>query len=255
MSITRNILRASDGALLDTFIREFDFYLDSLDHIFHLQGRIGLDAPALSGLSERDQNRFKSFLFLTESVNTTSMGVLRLFAGNLYSDAFALLRMMYEAACLMHYGNQSPQHGDEVCNTMFKSGLDGQDHSKREWALIREAEAHWEAEKPDLVPLRKYINNFGAHISRAKIVLGNVSVVGNQSASTIFLDNSRKKEYLMGLDMLHSLLMMILKEYDEHAASYPGAMPSVADKIAAHNKRFLAEVRPFLQARGGLTSN
>lgn len=254
MSTTRNILRVPDG-VLDTFIREFDFYLDSLDHIFHLQGCIGLDAPALSGLPERDQNRFKSFLFLTESVNTTSMGALRLFAGNLYSDAFALLRMMYEAACLMHYGNQSPQHGDEVCNTMFKSGLDGQDHSKGEWALIRKAEAHWEAEKPDLVPLRQYVNNFGAHISRAKIVLGNVSVVGNQSASTIFLDNSRKKEYLMGLDMLHSLLMMVLEEYDEHAASYPEAMPSVAEEIAAHNKRFLAEVRPRLRARGGLTSN
>ena len=254
MSTTRNILRASDG-VLDTFIREFDFYLDSLDHLFHLQGCIGLDAPALSGLPERDQNRFKSFLFLTESVNTTSMGALRLFAGNLYSDAFALLRMMYEAACLMHYGNQSPQHGDEVCNTMFKSGLDGQDHSKGEWALIRKAEAHWEVEKPDLVLLRQYVNNFGAHISRAKIVLGNVSVVGNQSASTIFLDNSRKKEYLMGLDMLHSLLMIVLEEYDEHAASYPEAMPSVVEEIAAHNKRFLAEVRPRLRARGGLTSN
>lgn len=254
MSTTRNILRACE-TVLDSFTGEFGIYLDSLDHIFHLQGEIGLDESALSALPERDQNRFKSYLFLTESVNTTTMSALRLFSGSLYSDAFALLRIIYEAACVMHYGNQSTQDGDEVYTTMFKSGLDDQEHSKGEWALIRKAEAQWEEQNSGLAPIRQYVNNFGAHISRAKIVLCNVTALGNQSASTVFFDNSGKKEYVMGLDMLHCLLLMVLEEYDKQAASHPGSLPSVADEIVAHNRRFLAEVRPQLQARVGLASN
>ncbi|MDP2895805.1 MAG: hypothetical protein Q8Q12_04510 [bacterium] len=254
MSTTRNVLRGCEG-MLSTFVEEFGFYLDSLDRIFELQGRIGLDEPALSALAERDQNRFKSYLFLCESANTTSMGALRLFSGNLYSDAFALLRMMYEIACLMHYGNRSPDHGDKVYATMFKSGLEEHAHSKREWSLIQKAERDFETEKADLTALRQYINNFGAHISRSKIVLGNVTALANRSASTVFLDNSRRKEFLMGLDLLHCLLMLVLEEYDKQAASHPGALPSVAAEIADHNRRFCKEVRPRLQARGGLASD
>lgn len=254
MSTTRNILRTCNS-VLDSFIQDFGFYLDSLDHIFHLQGQIGLDRPALSALPEHEQNRFKSYLFLTESVNTTSMGALRLFAGNLYSDAFALLRMIYEATCLMHYGNQSTQHGDKLYKTMFKSCLDDPNHIKGEWALIKKAQSHWENEEPDLIPLRQYINNFGAHISRAKIVLGNVCALGNQSASTIFMDSSRKREYLMGLDLLHCLLMKVLEEYNKQAVSYPRALPTISNDIAAHNEHFLAKVRPRLRKIGKLANN
>ena len=192
------------------------------------------------------------YLFLTESVNTTATGALHLFAGNLFCDAFALLRMMYEAAALMHYGNQSPQHSDELYRAMFKSGMDEQSHHKGEWTMIRKATGQWESEKPGLVPIRQYINNYGAHISRAKIVLGNVTAFGNQSASAVFVDNTRRPEFVMGLDMLHTLFMMVLEEYDKQAKLYPGASPSVAQEIAAHNGRFLAEVRPMLQARAGL---
>lgn len=250
MSTTRNILRACNG-FLDSFTKHFGFYLDSLDRIFELQGQIGLETPALTTLADEEQKRFKSYLFLVESVNTTSMGALRLFAGNFYSDAFALLRMLYEAAALMHYGNESPQNWDEVYRSMFKSGLDETAHAKGEWALIKKAQSRWETEEPDLVPLRRYINNFGAHISCAKIVLGNVCALGDRSASTVFRNNFNKSEYLMGLDLLHSLLMMTLQEYDKHAASYSGALPSVADEIAAHVRHAAVVVRPRLQARQG----
>ncbi|MHC4388966.1 MAG: hypothetical protein ACYSX1_10200, partial [Planctomycetota bacterium] len=147
--------------------------------------------------------------------------------------------------------NESLQHGDELYRSMFKSGLEEAAHAKGEWALIKKAQSRLETEEPELVPLRQCINNFGAHISRAKIVLGNVGTLGNQSASTVFLSNFNKSEYLMGLDLLHCLLMMTLQEYDKHAASYSGALPSVADDIAAHNRHFAVEVRPRLQAREG----
>ena len=254
MSTTRNLLRAHSG-WIEGFVRAFDFYLDSLDRAFSLQGRIGLDEPALSALPAEDQNSFKTYLFLTESVNTTTLGALCLFAGNLYCDSFALLRMVYEAAALMHYGNQSSSSREEVYRVLFKSGKNEDEHHKGEWSLIRKATSQWETEKPGLVPVRRYINNYGAHISRAKIVLGNVTALGNQSASAVFVDNSRRTEFVMGLDMLHALFMMVLEEYDKQAGQHAGASPSVAQEIAAHNSRFLAEVRPMLQARAGLPGN
>jgi len=232
---------------LDPFIERFGFYLDSLDRVFELQSRIGLETPALTALAEEEQARFKTYLFLQEACNTTGTGALRLFVGNFYSDAFALLRMIYEAAALMHYGNASPENASEVYRTIFKSDLDDAAHSKGEWALIRKAESRFEDEKPDLVPLRQYINNFGAHISRAKIVLGNVGTAGNQAASSVFRSNFGKAEYLMGLDMLHGLLMLVLEEYDRQAALHQGALPSVAGEIAAHNQQFVEEIRPQLQ--------
>ena len=250
MSTTRNVLQACDG-FLGSFVEHFGFYLDSVDRIFELQSRIGLETAALTALPDEEQARFKSCLLLAESVNTTSMGALLLFAGNFYSDPFALLRMVYEAVALMHYGNQSSRHGDEVYRTMFKSGLDEAAQSKGEWALIQKAQSNLETGNPDLVSLRRCLNNFGAHISRAKIVLGNVGTLGNQAASTVFLSNFSRTEYLMGLGLLHCLLMMALEEYDKQAASYSGALPSVADEIAAHNKRFAAQIRPRLQAGQG----
>jgi len=254
MSTTRSLLRTC-ASYLDDFEREFGFYLDSLDRIYHLQGLIGLERQELSALPEPDQNRFKSYLFIVGSASTTSLGALRLFAGNLYSDAFALLRMLYEACTLMHYGNQSSQHGDEVYRTLFKSGLDGEEHSKGEWSLIRKATKQWEAENPDMVPLRQYVNNFGAHVSRAKIVLGNITARGDESTSVLLTDNSRKQEFVMGLELLHALLVMALEEYDRQAAAHPGSSPSVAREIAEHQSRFMAEIRPRLQRRAGLPSN
>lgn len=246
-STTRNLLQWCNG-LQEPFAERFGFYLDSLDHIYHLQGRIGLDSPALAALSDQAQKRFKTYLFLMESVNTTSTGALRLFAGNLYCDSFALLRVIYEVASLMHYGNRSADDADEVYRTLFNSGLDEVAHAAGEWNLTRKAQAQCEKGDPDLRPIRQYFNQFGSHISRRKIVLGNVGALGNRSASTVFAPNFTKREYLMGLDMLHCLLMMALEEYDKQAASHPGAYPPVAKEIAAHNRYFGTEVRPRLQA-------
>lgn len=250
-SITRNVLQWCNG-LLEPFAERFGFYLDSLDRVYYLQGRIGLDEPALAALPNEDQNRFKTYLFLTESINTTTTGALRLFAGNLYCDAFAVLRLMYEGASLMHYGNRSSDDADEVHRTLFR-GTDDTAHTRGEWALIRKAQARLEGEEPGLALIRQRLNNFGSHTSRAKIFLGNVGTLGNQLVSTVFTINFHKSQHLEGLDMLHCLLMMALEEYDKHAASYAGAFPSVAEDIASHNRHFAAEVRPRLQAMMGET--
>jgi len=248
MSTTRNILNECKNKL-NPFFRDFGFYLDSLDHIFHLQGQIGLDRKALSALSEHDQNRFKSCLFLVESANTTAIGALQLFASNLSADVYALLRMIYEVFCLLYYSNQSIQNGNEVCKVMFKSGLDELAHIKGEWKLIKKAQSCLEIQEPKLKELRKFINNFGVHISRAKIILGNVNVLGDTTISAFFLNNFNKKEYLAGLEILHSLLLNVIKEYDKHAVSYQGAAPSINDRIFEHEKYFIKEIRPKLLSR------
>ncbi|MDZ4180684.1 MAG: hypothetical protein U1E29_15875 [Coriobacteriia bacterium] len=225
----------------------FDFYLDALDGLFVLQGRAGLSEAALTALPADEQLRFKAYLFLMESVNTTASGALQLFASNYYSDAFALLRMIYEAASLMYYGNQSPVCADEFYETVFKSGLEDAAHAKGEWALIRKAQSAMEDADPELVEVRKLINNFGAHVSRAKIVLGNVAASSGQTVSTVFRDNCRQPEFLQGLDLLFCVLAIAVQQYDRQAATYAGAKPDVADEIGSAINRFAGVTRPRLQ--------
>ncbi len=254
MSTTRSVLLLC-GKRAEVFIEEFGFYLDHMDRAFSLEGRIGLDEDALGALPAMEQNTFKTYLFLTESVNTTVAGTLHLFAGNLCADTFALLRMVYEVAALMHYGNMSAVNREEVYRCLFKSGKEEKQHRKGEWDLIKKATAQWESEKQGLREIKQYINNYGAHVSRAKIVLGNVKAMGNQSVSSLFLDNTRNREFVMGLDMLHSLFMIVLGEYDKQAALYQGASPSVGEEIVALTKEFISKVRPKLQERARLPKN
>lgn len=246
MSSTRNLLQACEPAF-EQFETDFAFYLDAMDQLFRLQGKVGLEKPQLAALPEADQNRFKGFMFIVESSNTTGIGALRLFASGLFSDPYALLRMLYEAGALLHYGNKSTSDGNQLFATIFKSGLDNKEHAKAEWALVQKATREWEKELPDLAPLRQYINNYGAHLSREKIVLGNMGVLGEGTVSTLFTANYGKPHLLMGLDTLFLLLLHILEEYDRQATSHAGSEPSIAPKLRELNKHFHAEVRPNLQ--------
>lgn len=245
MSTTRNIINISNQKT-EFFVEKFNYYLDSLDKLFHLQGVIGLNVAELSALNKDDQNKFKSYLFIMESVNTTCMGALNLFANNYCSDAYALLRIMYEVMALMHYGNQSPENSYEIYETIFKSGKNHKEHSMGEWNLTVKAEKLLEKDSESNSDLRKFTNNFGSHISRTKIVLGNLSLIGNRQVSIVFCDNYSNREYLLGLDLLFGLFLRIIKEYNKQSILYPGAEPSIEHEIEVENSNFLRNVRPLL---------
>ena len=245
MSITRNIINLSNQKT-QTFIDTFGYYLDSIHELFKIQNKIGLFEKELSALNEDDQNRFKSYLFLMEAVNTTSSGVLNLFANNYYSDAYALLRIMYEVISLMSYGNQSPENSLEIFLTIFKSEKDPKEHSKAEWNLTKKATRNIEEGQPEMKRLKEYINNFGSHISRSKVVLGNLGIINNKQAASVFDNNYDKKEFLMGLDLLYGMLHRTIKEFNIQSIKYMGAQPSVEKEIEDENDFFLLKIRPKL---------
>ena len=165
----------------------------------------------------------KTYLFLAEAGNTTLSAALRLLSSNLYGDAFGLMRILYEIACIMHYGNISRVNKIEVLRTMFKSGLTGREQSKAEWALTKEALAKFRSEKPDLGEVVGFLNNYGAHISREKVVLGNVTALDDQSASTLFVGGFGAKRFLVGLEFLYLTLAMVQEEYILHLVDLGGA--------------------------------
>lgn len=230
------------------FLNKFDFYIDSFDVSIKYQSKIGLTEKELSSLSELDQNLVKSYLFFAESSNTTIIGVLRLLSSNLYSDAYSLVRILYEIACLMHYGNISKDNKIEVYRTIFKSNLSEDEHQKNEWKLIKKSETFFEKEKPGLVPIRKELNNFGGHISRKKIVLGNITAIGNSSASTLFTNNFNNRYLLAGLDFVHCMFNLILEEYSQHLIEYNGVDDRDLYEIKKLSQRFLTNIRPRLQS-------
>ncbi|MFW9928276.1 MAG: hypothetical protein ACFFD1_02685, partial [Candidatus Thorarchaeota archaeon] len=69
MSVTRNLISLMDSHS-EKFKNQFGFYLEILDKLYSLQGKIGLSGEALSTLGEQDQNIIKSYLFFVESAKT-----------------------------------------------------------------------------------------------------------------------------------------------------------------------------------------
>jgi len=248
MSTTRNVLDLCDR-WAGSFRTEFEHYLDVLDELLRLQSSVGFERDELSGLPEDDQNLVKTYLFLTEAGNTTLLGALRLLSSNLHADAFGLMRILYEIACLMHYGNASREQKVEVLKTIFKSGLEGRKQGKAEWKLTRKALDLMKNEKPALEQTVDMLNNYGAHTSRAKVVLGNMTALGNRSASKVFTCSFNDKHFLIGLEFLFHIAAMVQEEYIRHLEQLGGAYKGQHREVTELSSRFLKTIRPQLQAR------
>lgn len=229
------------------FRRKFGFYIQSFNEAMSIQGKIGLTKEKMDALNLIDDKLVKTYLFLAESSNTTSVGILRLMSSNLFSDAFSLMRILYEVACLMHWGNISIENKQEIYDIIFKSKKSGAEQGKLEWSLIQKTQNRFETEKPGLIDIRKILNNYGSHISREKIVLGNMTSLNGSTASTLFIDNSGNGNYLMGLEFTHLLYNMILEEYAIHLKYYSGATDKDISAIVKNTNDILQKIRPSLQ--------
>jgi hypothetical protein len=247
MSISRDILDILDFHT-KTHLELFAFYLDAYDELFSLQSRMGLDEPAMRLLAEENQNIFKAHLFLVESANTTWAASLRLLSSGFVADAYSLIRILYEIAALLHYSNSCPPSTrKELYHTVFKSGLSEDNHRKKEWVLIRKAEALFENEFPGLVPVRRELNNFGSHISRSKVVLGNITSLGCSAVSRVFAPAWTNRRYLAALDFLFNMMAMILEEYAKTNAAFGGITEQVYAEVKGIVRNFTSAVRPRLQ--------
>jgi len=247
MSTARSILGLLDSHTKD-FLRHFPFYLDASDELLSLQGQMGLDEKAMRMLPEEDQNAIKACVFLVESANTTWAAALRLLSSGFVADSYSLIRILYEIGALLHYANSSPpQTRVELYHTMFKSGLPEDEHRKQEWTLLRRATQLIEKENPGLLPVRQELNNFGGHISRAKVVLGNVTAMGSSSASRVFTPNWTDRRYLAGLEFLLTVMALVLEEYAKAQKAYGGISDKVQREIERIVEKSVREIRPALQ--------
>ena len=248
MSTSRNILNLMEQHG-KTFVKRFSFYLDASDQVLSLQGKMGLDVAEIQALPEHDQNLIKTYVFLAESSNTTWSAALRLLSAGFIADVYGLIRILYETAALLHYGNSAPPDTRaELYHSMFKSDLPEAEHRKREWAFTQKATRLLEQDNPGLVPVRQELNNFGGHISRAKVMLGNVGALGNASASRVFMSGWSDNRYLAGLDVLLTVSTLILEEYAVLHDAYGGLSPDMKVRVKGLAGTFLLTVRPRLQA-------
>lgn len=245
MSTVRNLFKFMN-TYSNSFVTKFDFYINSFDNAISYQSKIGLEKESLSALAELDKKLVQSYLFLAESSNTTMMAALRLFNSNFYSDAYALIRILYEIACLMHYGNSKRENKIEFYNVFYKSKLPDDEHQRSEWKLIKKSQTLFEKEKPRLIDVRKELNSFGSHISRKKVVLGNMTALGESSASTLFTDNSINRYFLAGLDFTFSMYVLILEEYAIHLQEFNGATNNDISNIRKLSSNHLDLIRPKL---------
>ncbi|MFH1755640.1 MAG: hypothetical protein ABIA59_08035, partial [Candidatus Latescibacterota bacterium] len=129
----------------------------------------------------------------------------------------------------------------------FKSGQVGHGHNRGEWDLIKLAERCFEYKAPNMKELRTSLDNFGAHISRAKVVLGNVNVIDGVTQSRLFSPNFKNESFLLALELLHGLMMMGLEEYEIHQQRFSGSYPSVSEEIKRINLSFANDIQPRLR--------
>ncbi len=181
------------------FAEEFGYYLDSFDMAFSLQSRIGLDRAAMSALPDREQNRFKVYLFRTESVNTTVIGALYL----LWQLVLRRLRASQDD------GPRPPAS----CTTATSHRCVGTSYSRRCSVLAWTREVTLKAngrssvrqcvsgslKSPASPPLGSSSTTSVRTSPERRLRLGNVTALGNQSASTVFTDNTHKREFVAGM--------------------------------------------------------
>jgi len=75
------------------------------------------------------------------------------------------------------------------------------------------------------------------------------TVLGDQSASTIFVSNFNDKHFLVGLEFLYHIFAMIQEEYIRHLEQFGGAAENKHREVVELSKRLLQRARPQLQAR------
>lgn len=252
MSITRNALNRSDD-FSKRFEEEFSFFLDELDNLFELANTMVLQKEAVEALNQADENLVRIYLFLMKSANTTIMGILRLLSGNFYSDAFALLRILHEIVCLLHYGNISRENKEEIYNIFWGTTTSAEELRKKEWRLILKAEQCLENESSNFSEIKKMLNNYGAHISKEKMVLGNVGSVFDKPASKFLTCNFHELRFIMALGALYNIYAFLLEEYNKSTDSFPGLSPSILPELQRLVGKFDSDVDPILKNKIKLT--
>lgn len=242
-SISRDIIIGSNQ-ISEEFIKKFDFFLDEIDLILKFITEIGL--KDLNILNEESKNNYLTYLFILQSSITTFHGALTLFSHNLFSDNYALIRILYESSSLLYYGNQSDEKKAEICNVFFKSKLSGKNQGKSEFNLIQKAEKLFELKEKNLDEIRDYLNRFGSHISRDKIVLGNISSNNKKGIkSSINENNFTNSRFIMGLEILYSIMFLIITEYCKHLKKYNAISNEKLILIESFNNNLIYKLRNF----------
>jgi hypothetical protein len=243
-------LSEKDIDLMDSYSKEFKkifkFYLEAFDSLILLQSNFKIETEEFDKLNDGEQNSIKAYVLLMETSNTTMTGVLRLLSGNLYSDAYSLLRILYETVCLMKFGNLNEENKELIVNTFFKSKLQGSEQNFAENNLEKLAIKKVEELYPGLNQFKYFLNNFGSHISRDKIALGNVGILGDSQASKIFSNNFNNKYYLSALDILLNLSISILEEYIKLFQNYRKFDKDIIDNFIKIKSGHTEKIRPQL---------
>jgi hypothetical protein len=228
------------------FKTSFHFYLDEFNDLIMLQSNMIINKDELNNLNEENQNSVKAYGFLLETSNTTMAGVLRLLSGNMYSDSFSLIRILYEILCVMKYGNLSVGNRIKIVETFFKVKLEVLEQNTAESRVISSAKKAVGSLYPELKDLKYYLNFFGSHISRAKIGLGNVAILNEPQSSPIFSCNFFNKYFLSSMDMLFQVYLLIFEEYITLFQNYMRLDGQVIEQFKSIKVNFVNEVRPKL---------
>jgi hypothetical protein len=146
----------------------------------------------------------------------------------------------------MKFGNLNVENRIKIIDTFFKSKRNDAEQNSAEISLIISSIKAVENLYPELKGLKYYLNNFGSHISRDKIGLGNIAILGDAQSSPIFSCNFFNKYFLSSLDMLFYVYLFIFEEYITLFQNYMYFDKEIIDQFNSMKVNFVNEVRPKL---------
>ena len=240
-----------------SFQSEFEDLLDWVSDVIEIQGTIGFNEAALAKLPQDDRDLVVTYVALMNGMDTTLLGLLHMLGAGLVSDGYALARTLFESYVVMAYGNREALEGAPDCRTHVVDVLgrgvgpaDKQGH--REQELVRVArhrllEGH-PAEK-QLRELLRFINNFGSHLSRAKILGGNSTSKNGRLVSAAAIMDHTDGHLLRCLSTASILFLSANVEYFRAlsvASGNPLPQTSPFDQL---EQRYMQHIEPGLRER------
>lgn len=228
-----------------TFRDTFGFYCDGFDELLRRFVSLRPGNDRLAGMEATNQLVIQAYGYLHEATRTQALAAYRHLAEQQYAGAYPLLRLLYEAAAVMYFGNISKLNGQRVYVDVFKSGREEKGHRRLERKLVAKARKRFRRDNPNLAAIESDIDYYGGGLSRGSITLANPVTDPNPAAQRY-----QDRRLMAGLDYLFALMVLITEEYAAHVDAFFGLRPQDQDAVSQLPEHWANVIRPRLEQLG-----
>ncbi len=222
-------------------------YLNEYDRIITnvlvLRNSLGVQCIDSMNWTEAQKLDYKCVLSLVQSCDCALMASYRLLSFGLVSEGVCISRVLLEAYEVMAWCNTDPAvRWSEYYKAFFQPELD-KTQSKSEFKFLKQVRKSLKGHHRELQPLYDFFNNYGAHLSKAKVEASVRSSSGQLSNGRLS-PGEFTKELGMALDFVALLTINIVEEYAKYLYSVKVDNLSVVQDCETIRNNYIKTVQP-----------